>query len=230
MAINVYQLLFETYLEYFPNLTQTEIAKSLRVTPSAITHILSGSVPLKKSTIKAKIRQLFDLYSVNLIRPIFEFQEFEPVLLRSNYAIHPARLKKDSTDDEKRKFEKIKKKWDVLKEYNGAPVKGIYIFYNSQGKVLYVGKTQKGIKRTLFNEVTNQLNRKIAYFATTNHRIVKKTIKQAECVHYISAYQINSIDAIHNIEALLIRSYANDNTNIQMAQFKSKLTKSKKRK
>lgn len=98
---------------------------------------------------------------------------------------------------------------------------GIYIFYNSTGNVIYIGKAERMF---LYNEILQQLNRKISIYKDINSEnrsgvIAKKEIPQGEFTNFISAYEIKPKHYLPFIEALLIRSYANDNTNIKMENF-----------
>ncbi len=208
----LFSLLLKTFREYFPGTTQDEIADALGITPVALSRYLNGrGIPKNPKILKAKIKDLFDLVALRLIIPLRELEKVEP-----------APRKKDGTRLALCKKNE-EKNYSDLKTIDGKPTKGIYIFYNSQRKVIYVGKTERGKKRSLWDEMNNQLHRPVKSYHSINGYIRTDERLQGEDVRYISAYGIIFQGAIHNIEALLIRAYANDNTNVQMARFRTSL-------
>jgi DNA-binding XRE family transcriptional regulator len=117
-----------------------------------------------------------------------------------------------------------------LKNELGVP--GIYIFYDSRGQALYVGKSKK---QSLWDEMNEAFNRdRVQTIKLTKHsgngefepayqydklkRIEKIQVRLHHLAHYFSAYKI--IDGmIDDVEALLIRGFANDLLNIKMEKF-----------
>lgn len=106
---------------------------------------------------------------------------------------------------------------------------GIYIFYNSQCRAIYVGKAKR---QNLWNEMNNAFNRErgpqevwqVSHPTTGKkfvpahqnpRKIVKKSVYIHDIAYYFSAYEIER-DLIDNAEALIIRAFANDLTNIKM--------------
>ena len=98
---------------------------------------------------------------------------------------------------------------------------GVYLFYDSSGEVLYVGKASN-----LYVEIRQRLNRKIYFrnggesLTSTESKINKKSdfyLGKITC--YISAYGVLTPQARSNVEAFLIRSFANNHTNSQIANF-----------
>lgn len=100
--------------------------------------------------------------------------------------------------------------------------KGIYIFYDSQGKPLYVGKAKK---QNLWSEMNNAFNRdretqKIRFVShpTNDVKFVPASIKKRairlqhiwlhDMASYFSAYEVEN-NLIDNAEALLIRAFSN---------------------
>jgi predicted transcriptional regulator len=130
-----------------------------------------------------------------VITPIIELKKIKPEKYNAKYLILANEHKKD-----------------VLKDSLEGKV-GVYLFYNSQGKNIYIGKTEKD----LYFEICQQFSRNIEFFA---EGVKKEKHPQGEIACYLSAYEISPKELIKNIEALLIRSYANDNTNIKMENFK----------
>lgn len=135
-------------------------------------------------------------------------------------------------------------KWEVLNTSIGRCKKlrdllneshGIYIFYNSQCRAIYVGKANR---LSLWNEMNGAFNRdrdaqvvwqvdhptigstfEPAY--EKPRRIVKRNVYLHDIAHYFSVYEVEK-DLIDNAESLLIRAFANDLTNLQMENIKIK--------
>lgn len=108
---------------------------------------------------------------------------------------------------------------------------GIYIFYDSRGRALYVGKAQR---LTLWQEMNAAYNRdretqkvfrvlhpKTGEFKTSaeQKRQVQLTWRHlCHMAEYFSAYRVDD-GLINELEALLVRSFANDVLNIKMERF-----------
>jgi len=110
---------------------------------------------------------------------------------------------------------------------------GIYVFYNSQCKVIYLGKAKK---QSLWKEMNLAFNRErdSQFVWRVQHPDVGQTFVPAfkkprklqktyvflsEIAAYFSAYVV-APDLIDNIEALMIRCFANDLTNTRMETIK----------
>lgn len=106
---------------------------------------------------------------------------------------------------------------------------GIYVFYDSRGHSLYVGKARE---QSLWKEMNLAFNRKrdVQRIKLTHHpdrnqgfqpgyeKLRQPTDTQlplCELAYYFSAYQVE-IGMIENIEALMIRAFANDLLNVKM--------------
>jgi hypothetical protein len=91
---------------------------------------------------------------------------------------------------------------------------GLYLFYDSAGKVIYVGKSEKCLYteiRQRFNAVANRPfygPTKMANPFMGNH------------TRFISAYEVTVMKAIKNLESFLLRSFANDIMNKNSGNFK----------
>lgn len=109
---------------------------------------------------------------------------------------------------------------------------GVYIFYDSRGEALYVGKAKE---QNLWDEMKSAFNRdrQTQKIRTVNHPVTGTGFKPAyesprkiELLHmqladlatYFSAYEVD-IDMINNVEALLVRVYANGLLNARMEKF-----------
>lgn len=110
---------------------------------------------------------------------------------------------------------------------------GVYIFFDSRGQAIYAGKARK---QTLWREMNLALNRprgevqklkrvthpsrKVAYKTTDEkaRQIVDEAVPLFEIANYFSAYDVEG-EMIDDIEALLVRSFANNLLNKRMERF-----------
>jgi hypothetical protein len=110
--------------------------------------------------------------------------------------------------------------------------RGVYVFYDSSGSAIYVGKAKE---QSLWDEMKNAFNRdrktqklRIVRHPTTGtgyqpayespRSIVKTHLLLSDISAYFSAYDV-AIDMINNIEALLVRVYANGLLNARAENF-----------
>lgn len=109
---------------------------------------------------------------------------------------------------------------------------GTYVFYDSRGRALYVGKAQR---QSLWKEMNLAFNRdrdttqrvyRVQHpergdFKTSDEyaRQVKLTRRHlSHLTTYFSAYKVDDA-LINELEALLVRSFANDLLNVKMERF-----------
>lgn len=109
---------------------------------------------------------------------------------------------------------------------------GIYVFYDSRGEALYIGKAKE---QNLWDEMKNAFNRnrqtqkiKVVSHPYTGtgfkpafespRKIEKTNLQLADMASYFSAYEVEE-DMINNIEALLVRVFANSILNVKMEKF-----------
>jgi len=109
---------------------------------------------------------------------------------------------------------------------------GIYIFYDSRGRGLYVGKAQR---QSLWKEMNLAFNRdrdttqrvyrvqhpERGEFKTSDEYARQVRLTRRHLSHlatYFSAYKVDDA-LINELEALLVRSFANDLLNIKMERF-----------
>ena len=113
---------------------------------------------------------------------------------------------------------------------------GVYVFYDIQGKALYVGRTQE---QTLWAEMNNALKPsrdigtalQVVQHPNPRNRFVRaydlKDVPQpswdwvvlSEMAKYFSAYEVAEA-AIANVEAMLIRAFGNSLLNIRYEKIK----------
>lgn len=109
---------------------------------------------------------------------------------------------------------------------------GIYIFYDSRGRALYVGKAKD---QSLWREMNLAFNRKreVQKIALVQHpernqefkpgyeklRQPKDTLLElSDLAAYFSAYYVDD-GMINDLEALMVRGFANDLLNVRMETF-----------
>lgn len=118
--------------------------------------------------------------------------------------------------------------------------KGIYIFYDSRGRALYAGKAKE---QFLWDEMKDVFNRdretqkvyrvlhperKLDFTPAHEFNRQPKATQLQLCDYaaYFSAYEVDS-GMINDLEALLVRGFANDLLNVKMETFAH--TRAKKR-
>lgn len=185
---------------------------SSNITPSQIANLIYRA--------KAKCELEARLFS---IKPIVEYYPIEASesARGANWEVF------DSNSEGNVKFKALK---DELNKSIG-----IYVFYDSQCKALYVGKA---IDQNLWKEMNNAFNRdrETQKIYTVNHPVIgqnfipsyiklrqpaKTHMQLCDLAAYFSAYEVHK-DFIENIEAMLIRAFANTVLNVKMEKIKLK--------
>lgn len=110
---------------------------------------------------------------------------------------------------------------------------GVYIFFDSRGHAIYTGKARQ---LTLWKEMTNAFNRKrgdVQKIKRVDHptrkqpyrtsdekarQITEHVVPLHELATYFSAYEVAD-GMINEVEAMLVRSFANDLLNKKMEKF-----------
>lgn len=170
------------------------------------------------------------------IQPIVEFYDFTPVNEKINRDGQVVKTyKRFKLFASENLYEKGLKEQLLDK-------RGIYIFYDSRGRALYVGKASD---QSLWNEMNLVLNRPRAVqkvrrvsHPVNNVRFRKSEEKSRQIssrevelhglAKYFSAYEV-STNVIGVFEAMLVRSFANDLLNIKMENFSSGRPKRKRK-
>jgi len=185
-------------------------SKGANITPTQIANLIY------RSTVKCEREaRLFS------IKPIVEYYPIEASESARgvNWEVF------DSRSEGNGKFKKLR---DVL-----SKAIGIYVFYDSQCKALYVGKAKD---QNLWREMNNAFNRdrETQKIYTVNHpsigqnfipayiklrQPVKTHLQLSDLACYFSAYEVHR-DFIENIEAMLIRAFANTVLNVSMEKIK----------
>ena len=157
------------------------------------------------------LKKIIGIAVVNAVTPILEIQQVSPNCEKNLQGKPINSWRMDTVE----KDEKLKKSLDGKA--------GVYLFYDSFGEVLYVGKALN-----LYKEIRQRLNRRVrirvgkdALDLKSKDNIKKegKEFQLGKITCYISAYQVLMPEARTNVEAFLIRSFANNHTNSQIANF-----------
>jgi hypothetical protein len=122
-------------------------------------------------------------------------------------------------------------------------VKGIYVFYDSRGRAIYAGKAKRqslwGELKSVFNRdrstqtvyrIKHPSRRQSFVPGYEKRRQPKRTpLRLSDLAAYVTAYEVD-IAVIDNLEALLVRGFANDLLNVRMERFAETTIARKKRK
>ncbi len=218
-----------------PSRVRAALAKRLGYSGIQLWNWQSRNARVSANQIANLVTKAQHVAQSNPIQPIIEFFDFTAT---------------DESDKEKNKGRKYKKfrlfnsdntyELGIERVLKGAC--GIYIFYDSRGRALYVGKAAR---QNLWNEIHNALNRsrdvqrvkrvkhpvrrvKFRSSDEKKRQIVPTALKLHELAAFVSAYKVADA-AIGVFEAVLVRSFANDLLNVRMEQF-SLRRKGKKKK
>lgn len=110
---------------------------------------------------------------------------------------------------------------------------GVYLFFDSRGQAIYVGKARR---QSLWQEINLAFNRErgeVQKIKRVKHperrqdyktsdekarQIVDYAVPLYDIAHYFSAYEVTD-ELIEDVEALLVRSFANNLLNKRMEKF-----------
>jgi hypothetical protein len=159
----------------------------------------------------------------DIIKPIVEFLPIEPAKAEhgTNYALFSVL----GEGTERHRF------FDPLRKLLEGK-QGVYVFFDSRGRALYVGKT---LKQNLWFEMNSSLNRarEVQRVWRVSHpvdsrafdpsraakrQIVGNAVKLHVLARYVSAYEI-APNLIGPVESMLIRCFPNDILNVRMEKF-----------
>ena len=157
------------------------------------------------------------------IRPIVEFFKLTPTESRDGARTEIFGVREDDGEDHPYL---LGLKNELIAHH------GIYIFHDSRGRALYAGKARR---QTLWHEINAAYNRdrSVQKIRRVNHpesrvkfrtsdekrrQIRLRTVRLYDLAAYLSAYHVAD-GLIGELEALLIRSFANDLLNVKMEKF-----------
>jgi transcriptional regulator with XRE-family HTH domain len=179
----------------FGDIPQADLAKSLGMTQPAVSNWLKGSTQPRVST----LNRMLSLYASRLAEPILEFEEIMPIRSGDSWRIHGKK------EIEKRIRFEIQNK------------AGIYVFYDSAGRVTYLGKTEKCFWTEIRQRLKGKVNR--PYYSPNK----ASDVVQGQVARKISVYEVRVPAAIHNLEVLMLRAFPNDLANTNIGNFKKSL-------
>lgn len=195
MPDKAFSALVEVVKEHFEVTSQADVAAILnRHQPQVATWLQNGA---SKKTWKELLTRLVHQAAKELVWPLLEFSPIAPERL-------PGGGWRIDTDAAVRTA--------IRNVIDGKF--GIYTFYDSAGRVVYVGRATK---TNMWTEAVARLNAKVnraMYFPKRRHGMV---VGDLAC--FISSYGIGVDAAGHNIEQLLLRTMPNDNANTQIGDF-----------
>lgn len=196
MANHIFSALLEALKEEYGTLTQQQIAKALGVTQATISNWATGGQP-SKTNLKKLIELFRQHHAATLVKPIIEYQAIDPVPSGDSW-----------------KFSNDAKIIAELKE-NLTNVPGLYVFYDSSGHAIYLGKTEASIYAEAKQRLKAVPNRSI--FVPTK----AKASQMGQLARFLSAYEVTIPAAIKNLESFMLRAFANDLLNKNGGHFKS---------
>ena len=215
--------------------TDQDLAKKLGITVTAIRNwkdrktVTARQVTgLVYSACGAGARDM----QANAIRPLVEFFHIDKCKKRNGADCELFAIKTDKGEN----HPYLEGLQEELKSHHG-----VYIFFDSRGQAIYTGKARQ---LDLWKEMTNAFNRKrgdVQKIKRVDHPIRKQPYRTSdekarqitehpvplhELASYFSAYQVAD-GMINEVEAMLVRSFANDLLNKRMEKFGT--TKRKKK-
>ena len=96
--------------------------------------------------------------------------------------------------------------------------KGIYIFYDSGGRCVYVGQTKKTLWFQGRVSLNNRKSSVVMIDPKDPQQVKKASVPLHKIAAYFSAYEVESEDLIDFFESLLVTAFPNDLHNVQMPQ------------
>jgi len=185
--------------------------------PAVTTRQLAGLI---HSARRAGARQ----FQARAIRTIVEFYPIRKVVTRRGVS---QRLfdGKDGQGDDHRYRRGLK---DELKR-----CRGVYVFFDSRGQAIYVGKARRQFLWAEINLAFNRNRGEIQKIRRVRHperaldyrtsdekarQIIESVVPLHELAAYFSAYEVAD-EMVADLEALLVRSFANDLLNVRMERF-----------
>lgn len=204
--------------------SQTELATAIGITVQTLTNWKNRDEDLSATQIASAITRsqnaAVEKAQFETIRPVVEFFRIDKCLSKRE-----ASWQIFSGGEESTLYARGLKQ--ALEE-----AYGIYIFYDSRGHSIYVGKAKE---QTLWKEMNHAFNRQreIQTISLSHHPDRNQVFKPGyeklrqpkdtqlelfEMAYYFSAYIIN-YGMIDELEALMVRGFANDLLNVRMETF-----------
>lgn len=212
--------------EVVGKVTDRRMAEHLGITVQALNNWRGrGAITVRQMTgvLFRTRRKAVQRAEQRAIRPIVEFFKLDPVELRDGARIEIFGVRENNATE----HPYLRGLHDELDAYHG-----IYIFHDSRGCALYVGKTRQ---QSLWREINNAYNRDRSVqkirrvdhperrqeFRTSDEKrrqIRLRTVPLHDLAAYLSAYHVAE-GLMAELELLLIRGFANDLLNVRMENF-----------
>lgn len=216
-----------------------ELKKKFRVTTDkALGEVLGLSVPAIqnwKKRPKCTLRQIAGLvhaaskagavrFRSNAVRPLVEFFEIDECESKRGAGRELFGIQEENG--------KPHPYLTGLKEELGSS-HGVYVFFDSRGQAIYAGKARK---QSLWKEMNLAFNRKRGGLQTIKRvrhperkvgyrtsdekarQIIDQQVRLSDLAAYFSAYEVAD-EMIEDVEALLVRAFANNLLNKKMEKF-----------
>jgi hypothetical protein len=217
--------LFDELIKRHDLKSDSDVARLLGLTPPRISQMRTRSVNLSARQVASYIEKAH-LHGKkealeSPILPVVEMYPIESTLSKQEKKWEPLPTSKSNQRNQA-----------IREHLEHKDAKGIYIFYDSIGCAIYVGKTER---QNLWKEMVSAFNRErsnhqtfIVDHPTTGasfspawekpRQPVKRIAYLYNTAAYFSAY-ITTPELIPQLEALLVRSFANSISNKKMEKF-----------
>ncbi len=207
----------------FDVITDKDLAQRLGVTPLALLQWKQRkelTVRQIANAIDKSSKQAIQRAHSAMIRPIVEYFPLDSVASRGGVRdeLFP------SGEHGNPMHVKLKK---IL-----SKARGIYVFYDSRGRAIYAGKAKRLALwfelKSAFNRdrdtqtvyrVKHPIRRQVFLPGYEKGRQPKRTqVRLSDLAAYVTVYEVD-VAVIDNLEALLVRGFANDLLNVRMERF-----------
>lgn len=215
--------LFNEVKKQYKLKSDLDVAEVLGLTSGRISQLRSGAKQLSVRQVTSFLLKAAEnarkTAFVNAIRPSVEMYRIDVVSSRQDakWELLPTN-KRDTRNHALRK--------------HLESIKGVYLFYDSQGRAIYAGKTEK---QNIWKEMTHAFNRERsnhqAFFVShpstgqsfspaweTPRQPRKQQVYLHDTAHYFSAYEVNG-NLIPKLEAFIVRAFCNTLSNKKMETF-----------
>lgn len=195
MSVEAFRALVALVEQHFEVKTQRDVGGVLGLHQPQVANWLKNPGASQR-TWERLYRKLVEQAAKELVWPLVEFEEVAPVRKGGSWQIDA-----DAA---------IRSK---LKTKLGGQV-GLYMYYDSAGRILYVGQAKTNLWAEVVQRLKASVNRDICLPKKT------KNAAMGQFARRVSAYGVGVPSAIPNLEALLIRAFANDHGNTNSANFR----------
>lgn len=204
--------------------SQRELAGVLGITVGTLTNWKRRNKDLSPTQVASALAKsctaAVRASQLETIQPVVEFYRIEKCLSKQETSWHTFNSSKDASLYAR----------GLRQSLDNS--RGIYLFYDSRGNALYVGKARE---QSIWKEMNLAFNRKrdIQTIALVRHpernqefkpgyeklRQPKDTqLELSDLAHYFSAYHV-ATGMIDDLEALMVRGFANNLLNVRMETF-----------